>query len=498
MPDLRQLLDDPEAAGPWLGSLGVADVRRGHANLLQMAEQRHDAGPLGRDLRSVGGVRPCLRRPGHGPEQPRPVRRRGPQSAGHGHALPARPRGPADAPANLLHQPAFQRPLGGGPGELRPSAADRGAAVRPAGAGRGHHQRGVGPGPRAVGAARPAAVQAPRDAADRLRRHRARAEPPDGDHADFVPGRRDSGSGAGGRLEEAPRPAGHPARGRRQPGPLRRPRHGQARRRGAELLQRHRPDLPLRRRRPDRRQAAYHQRRVLRPAGPGVRLAADDGHGAGHCLPRGPAAAARGAARPDRRERGRRAGVLRQPRAAPGSGRRYIKARPVAGDRRLWARSSCEADAVDLPPLPEPCGHQRHPGLEAEDRAAHRSAKGRGPGREDRTRRHPRRRVRHPVPAIAQRRRPAGPADRQHAGGPGPVGEGRLPAAPGADDPGGELQLPPQDRAPLADPVRSANPPPSRAARRDAQAGPAHGLRRRAGADRPGRLRSRVRASART
>ncbi len=36
-PDLRQLLDDAAAAGPWLRSLGLVDPRRGHANLVAMA-----------------------------------------------------------------------------------------------------------------------------------------------------------------------------------------------------------------------------------------------------------------------------------------------------------------------------------------------------------------------------------------------------------------------------------------------------------------------------
>ncbi len=55
--------------------------------------------------------------------------------------------------------------------------------------------------------------------------------------------------------------------GSRRPGrPVRRPGAGQARRRGAELQLGHRPDLPLRRRRPDRRPEAGLQRRVLRQA----------------------------------------------------------------------------------------------------------------------------------------------------------------------------------------------------------------------------------------
>ncbi len=83
-------------------------------------------------------------------------------------------------------------------------------------------------------------------------------------------------------------------------------------------------------------------------------------------------------------------------------------------------------------------------------------------------------------------------ADRQHAGGHRPVGERRLPEQPGAHDPGRELQLPAQDRAPAADHVRSANAPPARAARGAAQAGAADGLCRHAAADGAGRLPGRL------
>ena len=97
-------------------------------------------------------------------------------------------------------------------------------------------------------------------------------------------------------------------------GPLRRAGAGQARRRGAELLQRHRPDLPLRRRRPDRRQRHHHQRRVLRPAGPRVRPAVDRGHRAGRAYRVDLRLRPEGPARPDGAERRRGAGLLRRPR----------------------------------------------------------------------------------------------------------------------------------------------------------------------------------------
>ncbi len=37
IPTLRQYLDDPNAAAPWLKSLGLADVKRGHGNILALA-----------------------------------------------------------------------------------------------------------------------------------------------------------------------------------------------------------------------------------------------------------------------------------------------------------------------------------------------------------------------------------------------------------------------------------------------------------------------------
>ena len=101
--------------------------------------------------------------------------------------------------------------------------------------------------------ARPAPVQAPRDAADRLRRHRPRQSLEVGHRADLLPGRRDLEAALQAALAEARAAARHAAAGRTATGAVRRAGHGQARRRGTELLQRHRPDLPLRRRRQDRR-----------------------------------------------------------------------------------------------------------------------------------------------------------------------------------------------------------------------------------------------------
>ena len=95
------------------------------------------------------------------------------------------------------------------PGRVRPAAADRGAAGGAAGAG-----RRTGGGDRRVGARRgraagAAAVQTPRNAAHRLRRHRPRAEPANRHHADLVRGRCDRRGGVAGGVAEVPSAARH-------------------------------------------------------------------------------------------------------------------------------------------------------------------------------------------------------------------------------------------------------------------------------------------------
>ncbi len=246
-----------------------------------------------------------------------------------------------------------------------------GAAGRPADAGRGPRRGNRRAGTRASGAALAAAVQTPRDAADRLRRHRPRAEPADGHRADLLPGRRHPG-----RRPCAP-PGESSATQRGDPiGPDGRAArfvdagHGQARRLRVELFQRHRPDLPLRRRRQDRRPAAGEQPGVLRPSRPRSRAAADRKHRAGHRLSRRSAAAARRAARADGDGLARRCSATTTSAAGPGSGR------PTSRPGRWPATSTwaneflAQLDALDLSPLPEPGRHQRHQGPEAADRAA--------------------------------------------------------------------------------------------------------------------------------
>ena len=201
-----------------------------------------------------------LGRSRHGDSQPGSLHGGGAESALAGDAVRARSGGPAHAGADSFHQPALQRPAGHRSRGFRPVADYRRGAGDAADAGRGASGGDRRPGPRPPGASRPEAIQTPRDVAHRLRRHHSRAEPPHCHHADFLPGRRDSGGRPAGGLAETSRPAGHSPRRRRPSGAIRRAGHGKARRPRAELFQRHRPDLSLPRRRPHRRPAAHHQR----------------------------------------------------------------------------------------------------------------------------------------------------------------------------------------------------------------------------------------------
>ena len=123
----------------------------------------------------------------------------------------------------------------------------------------------------------------------------------------------------------------------------------QARRRGAELLQRHRPDVPLRRGRHDRRPAPAEQRRVLRPrrqrGGPAAVGAHRPGWPTASICGCGPKASA---------ARWSLAG--QHPAYYDTLGRTWerqalIKVRPVAGDLDL-GRSSSRSRAVRLPQIP--------------------------------------------------------------------------------------------------------------------------------------------------
>ena len=185
IPTLRQYLDDSDAAGVWLCGLGIVDVRRAHGNLLGMAAagvpldllavmcgqlERHLPGCADPDM-ALNNLERFVRA-ARNPLAVGTLFERDPQ------ALPT-----------LLQIFATSQYLSDllvtDPGGLRPAAADRGAAGRPAGAGRRAGGGGRRAGARCGGAAGAAAVQAPRNAAHRLRRHRPRAEPADGHHADL-------------------------------------------------------------------------------------------------------------------------------------------------------------------------------------------------------------------------------------------------------------------------------------------------------------------------
>ncbi len=109
----------------------------------------------------------------------------------------------------------------------------------------------------------------------------------------------------------------------------------------------------------------------------------------------------------------RHAQLLRRSRADLGAAGLYQG--PAGGGRSGAGQPVPRAAfALDLSPLPEPGRHRRHQGPQAADRAD-RPRRRPGPRRQGRARRHSRHRVRDPVPAIAQRRRPAAASHRQHA-----------------------------------------------------------------------------------
>ena len=315
-----------------------------------------------------------------------------------------------------------------------------------------------GPGRRRAGGhGGVAPLQAARDAADFLRRHHSRPAAGHGDAADFIPGRRHGRSGRASPRADWPKSAA-----RRAAPDGRRARfvvlaHGQAGRRRTELLQRHRPDLSVRRRRQDR---LVPRSKPTANSSTGWCAKSCD------CSPKRPSLGV--AYRVDLRLRpaGRRGpmvhsleaatALLRRARAAPGNARRSSRPGP-------WP-AICDLGREFLEQL-EPWIYRRYlsladiTGIKALKRRIEQRtlAKATTPQRQDGPRRHSRHRVRDPVPAIAQRRRPAAPAHRQHAGSDRAAGELRLPDASGALAAGRELQLSPQDRASFADHVRSAN-----------------------------------------
>ena len=248
---------DDRRRGPWLQP-GAWRTEAGPCPPVEHGRHRYAAGPAGGHLRSIGASR-CVRsrRRRHGAEEPRSLRRpppatRWPWARSSSAIRRPWPRWCRSSPPASTSATCWRairkvstclRLTEGAPVARQMLVEDLVAEVEAL-----DHDQAVLRGA--------AAFQAPRDAADRLRRHHPRAEPEDGHRADFLPGRRHPGGGVAGRLAEAPTAAGHAPRPRRPPGAVRRPGHGQARRPRTELLQRHRPGLPLRRRRQDRRPAA--------------------------------------------------------------------------------------------------------------------------------------------------------------------------------------------------------------------------------------------------
>ena len=65
---LRKYLDHPEAAEPWLRSLGLTDVKRGHGNILAMAEAGIELDLLAVICRQLRDNLSGCARSGHGAE----------------------------------------------------------------------------------------------------------------------------------------------------------------------------------------------------------------------------------------------------------------------------------------------------------------------------------------------------------------------------------------------------------------------------------------------
>ena len=202
---------------------------------------------------------------------------------------------------------------------------------------------------------------------------------------------------------------GQPMYRGRPAGLLRRPRLRQARRRGAELLQRHRPDVRLRRGREPRAASAS-------PASATTNSSAASSARWCGCCRRTPIAA-----RPIRvdlrlRPEGHRGPLARSLASTlayydthgPHLGTAGAHQGPARGRRPGPGRALPASDrAVCLPQISHFRRDQRDQGDQAADRAEDQPGRRQRHGGQDRPRRHPRHRVHHPVPATAQRRRSA-------------------------------------------------------------------------------------------
>ena len=262
----QSVLESPDAARALLSGCNLRDPERGWRNLAGVAAAlppngMRDLGPpLARLLprcpdpdMALNNLERFFAQPG----------RRRPAAAA---ARQPRPH-PGDPPAAVRHQPVVQRPARGRP--RQPRHAARAAAAQPqrrrdagpAPGRRGRRLRGLGRPPRLPPL--PPAAAAPH----RRQRHHPRPAP-GGNHPRHLARRRRGPRSRPGRRPAARRQALRPALHRGRPARLlRRPRLRQARRRGAELLQRHRPDVPLRRGGGHARQADFQhrQRRILLP-----------------------------------------------------------------------------------------------------------------------------------------------------------------------------------------------------------------------------------------
>ena len=351
-----------------------------------------------------------------------------------GHAVRARSRSAADPAADLLHQPVSQRSAGHRSRSVRPAADDRRAAGRARRAGRRTVRRSRGAERRAHRDDRACAASS---AAKRCGSPTATSSAASGWKS----------SPAKFRIWPTPfskRPFASPAAHWKQKRGVPRSADGQPARFvvlamgklggvRAELFQRHRPDLSLRRRR--RRPTASGRMANVeffdRLARDVVKLLTE---------PTDLGAAYRVDLR--LRPEGQRGPMVPSLESAlhyyDVSGRTwerqaFVKARPAAGDLDFGQEFLAAARTVDLSPLPEPGRHHRHQGPQAPHRAAREQRRGRSAQRQNRPRRHSRHRVRDPVSATAQRRRSAGAAHRQHAGSDRQAGKRRLPDAPGTD-----------------------------------------------------------------
>ena len=329
------------SARPPLRALRIRDAQRAQANLIAIARAGVPLDLLDTLCRQLTVQLPTLSDPDMALNNLDRFFAAVAEPAGPGVAVRAGSRIAAAAAADPVHQPAPERSADPRPGELRPVAADGGPAGVPRRAGPGDLQRrGHGRG-RTGRHGHPPLAQAPRDAADRLRRHRAAAPGRSGHRADLVPGRRTLRGGAAGGTAKAGGTARRPAADGRGAGAVRHPGPGQIGRPRTELLQRHRPGVPLRRRRQDRRRPADQQQRVLRPPGPAVHQVPDGEHRPGHRLPRRSAAAAGRAGRAAGGRRPGGAALLR--RGGPDLGTPGLRqgppdrGRPGTGRASSWA-----------------------------------------------------------------------------------------------------------------------------------------------------------------